>query len=647
MRKILLSIFIVLALVLTSINVFAIDPTNKIKITEENEKFIFSKLSISSDEEYIDLEIAETNNFLNDPGCPRLPFYTKTYVFPLGTKILDVTVSPKEIFEKRLEGKIKPASENIPKINLEKYVESEDFIDWKIYESSDLYPNKWFDYKITRGIKNNERVTFLTVYLYPVRYIPSESIVYQTTSIDLNIRYSEPSLNLKFSEEYDMVVIAPENFSKSLEPLIDHKNHYGMKTILNTTEDIYNDFPGRDEAEKIKYFIKFAIEKWGIQYVLLVGGRMRQSLDWHLPARYSYLDDWGLWEEFFVSDLYFSDIYRYNETSAGYEFDTWDSDGDGIFSEWYRSSIYPQDVIDLVPDVYIGRLPCRNRLEVGTIVDKIITYETSTYGEDWFKRMILVGGDTAPNSNPYYEGEIETEYGGSFMEPLGFELTRLFASTGTLKNQRSLISAISKGAGFLFLSGHGNPTFWSTHPPNSDDETWIDALKNKGMRYLRNKEKLPITVVGGCHNSQFDVCLSNLMVGFLNEGFDYFSNDLYYDSGGFWKVGWASECWSWNLVKQRDGGSIATIGNTGLGFGDYGYLCLERNDGWITTHFFKVYSEESLTGNNTLGQIHSQAITDYINEFGDTWDRQDGKTVEGWALLGDPSLMIGGYPPIS
>ena len=70
-----------------------------------------------------------------------------------------------------------------------------------------------------------------------------------------------------------MVIIAPEKFSTDLQPLIDHKNSHGMQTILKTTESIYTEFSGRDQPEKIKYFIKSAIENWNITYVLLVGGK--------------------------------------------------------------------------------------------------------------------------------------------------------------------------------------------------------------------------------------------------------------------------------------------------------------------------------------------------------------------------------------
>ncbi|NIM97229.1 MAG: hypothetical protein GTO24_03805, partial [candidate division Zixibacteria bacterium] len=71
--------------------------------------------------------------------------------------------------------------------------------------------------------------------------------------------------------------------SEELQPLIAHKNSRGVQTVLKTTEEIYAEYVGRDEPEKIKYFIKDAIETWGVDYVLLVGGAAL------VPGRYTHI----------------------------------------------------------------------------------------------------------------------------------------------------------------------------------------------------------------------------------------------------------------------------------------------------------------------------------------------------------------------
>jgi hypothetical protein len=157
------------------------------------------------------------------------------------------------------------------------------------------------------------------------------------------------------------------------------------------------------------------------------------------------------------------------------------------------------------------------------------------------------------------------------------------------------------------------------------------------MYRLKNRYKLPIVVVGGCHNSQFNVTLLNIIKDFRKEGLKYFmSNENY--SGLFWRFGWIPECWSWQMVKKRNGGAIAAIGNTGLGYIYPGNYTLNGLEGWIDPRFFY---EIGVQGKTTLGEAHSQAIADYVNKFPVHTDRIDCKAIQEWILLGDPSLKIG------
>ncbi len=77
-------------------------------------------------------------------------------------------------------------------------------------------------------------------------------------------------INNVFSEEvYDLLIIAPQAFSRYILPLVHHKNKFGVKTTLVDVEDVYQQmyWHGRDKAEKIKYFIKKAIAEDGTIYV--------------------------------------------------------------------------------------------------------------------------------------------------------------------------------------------------------------------------------------------------------------------------------------------------------------------------------------------------------------------------------------------
>lgn len=441
-----------------------------------------------------------------------------------------------------------------------------------------------------------------------------------TSTLTINARISSDD------DPYDLLIISPKNFAFFLQPLVKHKNNLGVSTYLATLDEVYTE-NGRDDAEKIKYYIKSALEEWGIDYVLLVGGRKKPfslTEEWWLPVRYSYLEDrWSGDPDYhdeprFISDLYFADIY-----DSDYGFSSWDTDGDGIYSEWFDNNT-AEDVVDLYPDVCVGRLPCRNFLEVIVIVNKIINYEKVKSSFTWFKNMVHVAGDTYTD-NDYNEGEVNSQ--DIIDNMTEFNHNKLWTSIGTLTDQVDVIKAINYGCGFLFFAGHGGPISWSTHPPQ-DHETWINGLDVYNMKYLKNKDMLPVCIVGGCHNSMFN-------------------NTFFSKSWMGRKLG--IECWSWYLTRKIGGGSIATIGNTALGYGPEDKLnqSLGGGGGYLSRYFFKEYGQH---GTEILGKIWKNSITTYLNKHPIKWDKNsfddttiDVKTVQEWVLIGDPSLRIGGY----
>jgi hypothetical protein len=243
-----------------------------------------------------------------------------------------------------------------------------------------------------------DRITHLSIHLFPVRYIPAEGKLLYAEKAEIMVSYDKPGTNiLPEISEYELVIIAPSAFSNDLQPLVDHKNSFDVSTLLKTTEEIYNEYNGVDKPEQIKYFIKDAVETWGVKYVLLVGGltstlyakprdnKNHGTSAWHLPVRYSNLGITYGGEPGYLCDLYYADIYK-----EGGVFDDWDSDGDGIFAEY---SQFGGDKLDMYPDVALGRLACRNVDEVNALVDKIITYEQSPRDPSWFKKIVGVTGD--------------------------------------------------------------------------------------------------------------------------------------------------------------------------------------------------------------------------------------------------------------
>jgi len=91
-------------------------------------------------------------------------------------------------------------------------------------------------------------------------------------------------------------------------------------------------------------------------------------------------------------------------------------------------------------------------MQANNIVNKIIEYESSTCCQSWFNNLVAVGGDSFPDQ-PGIEGEGTCEVAISYME--GFEINRLYTSTGTMKSSNDLINAINQGCGFVITRGRG------------------------------------------------------------------------------------------------------------------------------------------------------------------------------------------------
>ncbi len=587
--------------------------------------------------EYIRIDVKELPNYLSEPGKPLLPMLVKTFTFPVGTKILDVKVSS-SYKVLHLSKKIQPSP--IPRpLGID--IISDSVLDSTIYNSDEFYPSQKYSVREGVGLDKGERVIFLTVYCYS-RYKPAEDTIYIPDTVEVEIDYNPPESPLFTGNLYDLLIVTDEKFVPYLEPLVEHKEKMGIKTKVLTVQEIYPKYNGRDDAEDVKLAIADAVRSYGVKFVLLFGGRKGQTGEWWVPVRYSHNFDGAYshggvpYDPTYLTDLYFADLFK-KDKAGNIFFEDWDFNGNGVFAEFDYFNPSIKDIIDYYPDVYVGRLPVRYSWEAETIIDKIITYET-TASESWFKHAVVCSGDTFPPSrgatNPIYEGELEVGLTASYLESVGFTVDRLFTSTGAFTCKEDLQRAVNKGCGFVHTAGHGSPSVWGNFLPNAQTEDeFVVGFSIMNVRKFTTGYKLPVIVIGGCHNAQFNVTFQEL----IDHNFTYYDR---YPFEGYLPTDVAS--W-W--VLQRGGGSIASIGNTGLGYGYIDQYSTYGLGGWIEPRFFYEYA---VAGLRFLGELHGQAITDYINRKGPAIgdvneDQIDRKTIEEWVLLGDPSLRVGGY----
>ena len=454
----------------------------------------------------------------------------------------------------------------------------------------------------------------------------------------------ENTIKISSGIDYDMVIISPEAFSSNIQLLINHKNLVGIRTFLKTIEEIYTEYKGRDEAEQIKYFIKDAIEKSNVNYVLLIGGKeilpvryleiyespFAKKIDIENIMKFDLFNSVSYHSTRFISDLYYADIYDKNMN-----FCSWDSNNNDVFGEMNHTKII--DEVDLYPDVSIGRLLCRNNSDLERAINKIISYESIE--KDWLNNIILIGGDTHISIFEeimlrflFKKGRIALE--GEYMcekasEQLpDFNTYKVYASSffGIRADQltiENINNAINIGGGLLLIALHGSTTMLATHPPFS--QKWIPSsfYTNSDVKKLQNGEKLPVLIMPACNCANFDDESSPI---------------------------------AWEFVNHENGGSIASLGFTTYGLYLPSTLAIESLGGYLAISIFENYA----LGINVVGDLWYESITKYLNDeealsignFNDSCSFLEinnkepwfnNVAIEEWILLGDPSLKIGGY----
>ena len=591
--------FIMLVIILSGIGTAALTDNSIYNVKNLKESFVISEPIIKDEDQYVTVNLEESTSSLLHVGKPVLPVVTRVFTLPFGSKIINVDIIFSEENEIVLSKEVLPGSEPVFISNELKSL-NKTVKDPVVYGNVELYPFSRYDYTMRAGLENKEHVNFLTVRCYPIRYSPKQNIIYYSENVEINVLYKEPSIPTVFPNEYDLVIIAPEEYSAGIQPLISHKESHNIKTLFKTVEDIYSEYTGRDEPEKIKYFIKEAVENFGASYILLIGSIYK------LPIRTSSVSMWGRWQEDTLTDLYYSDVLEANGS-----FSSWDSNDDDIFGETGK------DQLDLFPDVHIGRLACDEINEVLTVVDKIIHYEDETFYQDWFHDMIFIGGNTF-QWNPGNEGEEINEMVMDIMSD--FNPSSVIWTSKHNFNRKTISGAINDGAGFLDYSGHGFEHGMGTYPPHG---LYLRTYLTPYIEDLENGYELPIIFFDACLTAKLDFVLQDILDYKQYRIFDILAKILDYNTS------LRLPCYAWYFVKHEGGGAIATIGATRTAFGG-----VDSGAGKMSIEFFKSYESSEM-----LGQMMTKAQNAYITDV-----PSDEFTVEEFTLLGDPSLKLGGYP---
>jgi Peptidase family C25 len=277
------------------------------------------------------------------------------------------------------------------------------------------------------------------------------------------------------AQPYDHVTITAGEFVASFAPLGTWiESNLGMTDTAVTVEHIYANYPGRDNAEKVRNFIRYAYQDWGTTHVLL-GGDVEK-----VPCRMAFITITSRVPQesaYIPCDLYFADLDG-----------SWDADGDGKFGEL-------ADSCDMYPDVYVGRVPASTIAEVGIYTGKFFTYSGHP-NAPYLSRNLLTGFDLYDVPPVYMEQAMElydTLYVPEHLRPS----LRLYDSY-TGDHRTATVNELSQGVNLWVHADHGDRTNFKTGYLRHG---WMVPAST--LASLTNGDNLTTMLSAGCYIGDF------------------------------------------------------------------------------------------------------------------------------------------------
>jgi len=491
----------------------------------------------------VDFQPAELS-FEKTLGFDKIRFKGGEFVSPLGdpaipAKFIQIAIPPDLEIEKVLitsekhhsisgEYKIYPTQPQLPLSKIDqkvKFVEPNPLV----YRSNREYPGKLAQI-VSDGFLAGQHIAGIV--LYPIQYVPSKGKLILYTEMELKLVYrksdkkplpfalriergakiysdqlksmvlnpeeievrSIPSSQLTDTIEY--LIITPLQFVSAFQPLADWKSKKGVKSEVIDVAWVLANYPGNDDPEKIRNFIRYAYQNYGTIWVLLGGDTQ------YIPCRFAYIFDADLdgrdWRDNIPTDLYYSDLDG-----------NWNFDGDTTFGEY-------SDSVDLYSDVFVGRASVSTLSQAQTFVGKTLQYETDP-PLDYVTKALFVG--TVLWDDPYTDGGVLKTFIDNYYLQSYFDVTQLYESLGNL-DKSSFRIAFNSGKNIINHYGHG-----STNGFNIGPDYWY----NSDMDVLTNSPGFSVLYTISCLSNAFDQdCLGEHALNRANGGcVAYFGNSRY------------------------------------------------------------------------------------------------------------------------
>jgi len=378
----------------------------------------------------------------------------------------------------------------------------------------------------------------------------------------------------------EYVIVTNDEMAPAFQQLADWKTASGVPAVVRTVSFIRQQYPrGADDGERIRDFIRDAYTRWGTKWILLGGDTDV------IPTRLVYTTYYD--PQFIATDLYYSCLDG-----------NWNADGDSLFGEGRVS--YPVaygDSADLLPEVYVGRLPALTAADAELLVAKALTYEKEPVA-DYLENMlffaeVLFPQDWVPGETASLDGAamVETDILPILDTVPNIHHARLYENytspswrPGALPESRLIvIDSLNQGYNLAVHIGHG---YRNVMHVADDNLTGADASA------LTNGDRLINLYATNCSSASIDY-----------------------------------PCIAEALMKAPAGGTVSIVGSTRYDFPTTGQQYQEV--------YFQLLFQDSVSA---VGELHAEQKVPFVSlsEYNGThrW------TQMALVLLGDPELRL-------
>ena len=276
-----------------------------------------------------------------------------------------------------------------------------------------------------------------------------------------------------------MVIVTDATLVPAFRRLADAHGRLGLTTRVRTLQAIRDAYPaGRDDAERIRLFLKDARADWGIDFALMGGDEPL------IPMRRAYVD--GL-PHVLEPPVVLLPTDQYYACLDG----DWNADGDDRWGELPNPVTGdPGDDADVIPELCVGRAPVTTRQQAQDFVNKTLQTLSRPAVTDPFDVLLAAG--TAFGSI-FFAPEAEAAK-ADIESATDASTTRLYEDAASWPGalpltESSLLAGLETGPEIAMLFGSGGSGTFAL------DSDALDLVQAADLLGLENRDSFSHTVV--------------------------------------------------------------------------------------------------------------------------------------------------------